>query len=103
MILNPFQPGPDATVTTAITGTAQTITVSTTGRNMAYRFANIGTQTIYFLVYPSGATVTAVTAATGIPMLANTVEMFTLPPNAQVSVIAGSTGSTLSITPGEGA
>ncbi len=102
MLLNPFQPGTDGTTTLAITASAQLMTPSSSGKYSVYRFANIGTQPIYWLPYAAGIAVVAVTTATGIPMLAGAVETFTLPVNVQVSVIAASTGSTLSITPGEG-
>lgn len=110
MILNPFQPSnTDPTIYLAVTGTAQSITSSSpSGRSMAYRLVNNGTQAINFLVYPQGVTIGSTaapvaTTSTGMQMLAGTVEMFTLPPNAQFSVIASTTGSTLSVTPGEGA
>jgi len=102
MLLNPFQPGTDGTTTLAITASAQTMNPSTSGKYSVYRFSNIGTQPIYWIAYAAGSSVTPATTATGIPMLAGAVETFTLPVNPQVSVIAGSTGSTLSITPGEG-
>ena len=43
------------------------------------------------------------TTSNGVPMLGNTVEEFGIPNGVtQISVIAGSTGSTLSITIGDG-
>lgn len=90
-----------ATKTLAITGTSAAI--ATTGNNLSgqYRIANVGTQTVFIVVGAAGTTPTA-TVAAGIPLLANTVEVFTFPPTVVVAGIAAAAGSTLYITPGQG-
>jgi hypothetical protein len=69
---------------------------------MQYRFANVGTQVIFWLAAAPNAALPVATAANGIPMQAGSVETFTLPPNVQLSFIAAATGSTVYVTPGEG-
>jgi hypothetical protein len=104
----PFKPALTAATTLngAVTGSSAQITLPTplatspggTGNPWQVRFANIGTQTIFW----AWGNVTA-TAATSTPMLANSVEVFTCPEGiTQVSVIAGGTGSTLYATAGMG-
>lgn len=62
------------------------------------RLANIGTQTIFVAL----GTVTA-SASTSMPIMANTIEMFSLPGGVNtLSVIAAATGSTLYATIGIG-
>lgn len=95
----PFQPqgaSVNITVGVASAGAQVTSTVSA----VQYRFVNSGANGIYWLA-AQGALPT-VTAANGIMMLPNTVEVFTLPPNAFIATIAGATGNTLQVTPGEG-
>ena len=94
--------GLNKTVSLAVTGASQTITTDTgyiVGNQV--RIANVGTKTVFLEFGASGTTPTAATA-TSIPMLANTVEVFTVPPLCVVAAIASDTGSTIYITPGEG-
>ncbi|CAB4188172.1 hypothetical protein UFOVP1165_65, partial [uncultured Caudovirales phage] len=63
---------------------------------------NTGTQTIHWLY--GNVAVTTTGAAMGVPMLANTVETFTVPAGiTQLSVIAAAVGSSLYVTVGDGA
>ena len=89
-----FSPMGD-TVNVAVTGTAQSLTLTVGNYNV--RLANVGTQTIF--VRFDGTTATATNA---LPMLPNTVEMFAKGASTAISVIAGTTGSTLYATTGVG-
>ena len=72
-----------------------------------YIVQNTGTATV-FLGYGSSTTLAAANAATvtttgpSIPLLANTVQVFTLPPNQYFTGVASS-AAVVYITPGEGA
>jgi hypothetical protein len=84
----------------AVTASAEVITLTgrLSDRDGVVRIANIGTQTIYIRL--DG---TAPTTSTGFPMLANTVECFSMPAGSTtVRHIAGSTGSSIYVTPGRG-
>ena len=87
-----------ATVNVAVTGTAQTLTPTPPATNVdaTVRLANIGTQTV-FVNFQATAT-----TANGIPILANSVEVFALGAAASLSVIAAAVGSTLYATTGMG-
>ena len=92
----------NATVNTAVTGSNQTLALGAgVGLGtVAVRVANIGTQTI-FIDFGTSNTVAA--TATSIPMLANTVEVFTIPNDVtHIAFVAGTTGSTVYVTVGEG-
>lgn len=97
-----FKPlGVNKTVNVAVTATSQLLAVPNVPYGtLALRMANVGTQTIFIdFVTTTGTAV----ATTSIPLLANTVEVFTLGNDiTHVSAIAGTTGSTLYITYGEG-
>ena len=94
-------------VAITVTGTATNSAIDTSQRYQNFRFVNVGTNTIYLAAAapssqnPNYATPVATTSSTWV-MLGNTVEVFTLPPNCVVSVIASTTGNTLYIIPGEG-
>lgn len=90
-----------STVSLAVTGSSQTLNTDTEGRLIHFRLVNAGTQTI-FLEFGSNMTSPTASTSTSLPMLANTVEVFTLPPKCIVAAIAATTGSTLYVTPGEG-
>lgn len=98
----PFQPAATAASTTAlaVTGSNQALTMSpaTGSDGGTMRIANIGTQTVFIAL---GTVTSSVT--TSMPMLANTVETFSLPGAVTtLSVIAAATGSTLYVTVGQG-
>ena len=100
--MSPFQPVPTAASTTALAVTAsnQTLTMSPNGGSMtrSMRIAVIGTQTVFVAL---GTVTSSVT--TSMPILANSVEVFTLPAGlTTLSVIAAGTGSTIYVTIGEG-
>lgn len=100
--MQPFQPAPTAASTTALAVTAanQTMTLSPNGgtQTRSVRLANIGTQTVFVAL---GTVTSSVT--TSMPVLANSVEVFTLPGGVTtLSVIAAATGSTLYATIGDG-
>ena len=100
--MQPFQPAPTAASTTALDVTAedQTMTLSPNGgtQTRSLRLANIGTQTVFVALGTVHSSVT-----TSMPVLANSVEVFTLPGGiTTLSVIAETTGSTLYATIGDG-
>ena len=100
--MNPFQPVPTAASTTAlaVTESNQTLTLSPNGGSMtrSMRIAVIGNQTVFVAL---GTVTSSVT--TSMPILANSVEVFTLPAGlTTLSVIATATGSTIYVTVGEG-
>lgn len=102
MTIAPFQPAPTAASTTALAVTAanQTMTLLPNGgnRDASLRLANIGSQVVFVAL----GTVTA-SVSTSMPILPNTVEVFTLPGGiSTLSVIAAATGSTLYATIGQG-
>ena len=97
---DPLQNG--STQNIVVTGTTQNqvITPNTIGVR-SIRFVNSGTQVV-FIAFGKDNTVT-VTAANGIPILANTTAIFTLDQDiSYVAAIAGATGSTLYYTVGQG-
>jgi hypothetical protein len=101
-MIQAFQPAPTRTSTTAlaVTGSNQTLTLLPNGGAMtrSMRLANIGTQTVFVAL---GTVTSSVT--TSMPILANSVEVFTLPASiTTLSVIADGTGSTLYATIGDG-
>ena len=101
-VIAPFQPAATAASTTSIAVTAsnQTLTLSPNGgtQDATIRLANIGSQTVFVAL---GTVTSAV--ATSMPILSNTVEVFTLPGGVTtLSVIAAATGSTLYATIGQG-
>lgn len=101
-MIQAFQPAPTAASTTAlaVTGSSQTLTLSPNGGAMtrSIRLANIGTRTVFVAL---GTVTSSVT--TSMPVLANSVEVFTLPASiTTLSVIAAGTDSTLYATIGDG-
>jgi hypothetical protein len=90
---NPFSPKGD-TVNIAVTGTAQDLAL--TEGHGTVRIANVGNQTV-FIHFQTTATV-----SNGIPLLANSAEVFAKGAASSLSVIAAGTGSTLYVTTGEG-
>jgi hypothetical protein len=104
-----FMPGSNGavgnTASIAVTASAQSLTcdiTATPGRSVQYRLEVNGTQAVTIAI---GSTANAPpTAVVGnfLEMLGNTVETFSLPPNAVLSVIASNTGSTLRCTAGYG-
>jgi hypothetical protein len=98
--IRPFRPLA-ATQNTAVTGTAQTVTLNYNLGTHQIRFCNIGTQTVFVLFGES--TQTAATVSNAIPITAGATEIFTISSDVLTySVIAGDTGSTLYSTIGEG-
>lgn len=104
-----FTPGNNGasgnTASIAVTGSAQNLNCDVTaapGQFTQYRVEVAGTVNVTISV---GSTTNAPSAAVignFTEMLANTVEVFTWPPNARVSVIASGVGSTLRCTAGYG-
>jgi hypothetical protein len=94
-----FQPT-GATVNEAVTGSAETVSIAARLPDVdgAVRIANIGTVTIFITLDGTTAAV-----ATGIPILANTVECFSMPQGkVAIKHIASGAGSTIYVTPGRG-
>ena len=94
-----FQPrgGGTGTVSIAVTATAQAIGLPVIAQEGAtVRMVNSGTQVV-FVAFAGTATVEG-----SMPILANSVETFSLPTGSTLSVIAGATGSTLYATIGDG-
>jgi hypothetical protein len=95
------QTTPAGTVSGAVTASVTQINLPSApyATDTVGRFVNDGTQEIFW-AYGSES---GLTTANGVPMLANTVETFSIPAGVtQISVIAGATGSTLRITVGDG-
>jgi hypothetical protein len=100
LVSRPFQPIA-ATQNAAVTSTPATITLTHAGADVSgtVRIANIGTQTVFIRLDGTAADVT-----TAIPLLANTVEVFSLLTGATtIKHVAAASGSTLYVTPGVGA
>jgi hypothetical protein len=98
-ITSSFQPrgGAASTNNIAVTAAAQSMPLPIIAvEGVTVRLVNAGTQTV-FIAFAGTATV-----ATSMPMLANTIETFTFPQGAVISVIAAGTGSTLYATFGDG-
>lgn len=67
----------------------------------ALRVANIGTAVVFVEQVESAAT--AATITTSVPVLPNTVEVFTFPNDKiGLALIGSGVGSTVYVTPGEG-
>lgn len=93
-----FLPNPQLTVNGAVTASSAAITVALTAGSNAVRLTNVGTQTVFWRFGTGTASV-----STDTPMLANTVEVFEIPPQiTSITAIAAAAGSTLYITPGIG-
>lgn len=92
--------GTSPTISITVTGTASASTAAdTSGAWTQYRLVNSGSNITYIAI--GSSTDTPVATTSHMPMLGNTVEVFTAQPNANFSAI-GTTGNTLYITPGEG-
>ncbi|WP_257834541.1 hypothetical protein [Burkholderia glumae] len=91
---------PAATTNIAVTASVQQLALpSTTAESTTMRLTNSGTQTVFW----SYGAASGLTVSNGVPVLANTVEEFTVPGGvSQISVIASATGSTLYATLGDG-
>lgn len=90
-----------ATQNIVVTASAQTVTLNYSVGTFAMRLCNVGTQTVFVLFGETSQTAATVTNA--IPIPSGQTEIFTLPLGTTTfSVIAGSTGSTLYTTIGEG-
>ena len=89
----------------AAVSTVATLTITNHAQAQTVRLANIGTQTVYVLFNTPGTTATASNA---MPLLANTVEVFTVGADASGGVTIqhvtalGAAGSTLYVTRGIG-
>jgi hypothetical protein len=99
--IRPFDLQSDA-VNLAVTGSSQVLAVNSTAiGTRSVRVANIGSQTIFIKF---GTANTTVSATSGTPMIPNSVETFLLRNEVtHIAAIAGSTGSTMYVTVGEGA
>lgn len=94
---------PLATQTLVVTGAAsQFIDLSTiTPGVCAIRVANVGTAVVFVEQVENAATAASLTAS--VPVLPNTVEIFTFPNDKiGLAVYGSAAGSTVYITPGEG-
>lgn len=94
---------PLATQTLVVTGASQFMDLSATTPGVcALRVANIGTAVVFVEQVESAAT--AATVLLSVPVLPNTVEMFTFPNDKiGLAIIGDGVGtSTLYVTPGEG-
>jgi hypothetical protein len=93
---------PNATINVAVTASSQALGPLKVSSTSQVRFVNSGTQTVFIDVVSAAASAPTATAATSMPMLPNTVEVFSVPQGAQIAVIAAATGSTLYATVGDG-
>lgn len=95
---------PNNTVVVSVTTGAQSTVLPPTKKfgTCAIRVVNSGTDTVFLEFGNADATVTASTT-TSMPMLGNTVEVFTLTQSTYtIGYIGVAGGNTLYITPGEG-
>jgi hypothetical protein len=87
----------------AAVSTVATLTIASYGQAQTIRLTNIGTQTVYVLF---NDLINTATSANAMPLLANTVEVFTVGADANGSVtiqhVAAGAGSTLYVTRGIG-
>lgn len=106
-----FMPrGNNRTTSIAVTAAAQTLntaansTPAQIGANDTnYLLTNIGANVVFIELSPAApAAAAAATVANSIPLLPNSQEIVSGPPNAQLSVIAGAVGNSIYVTPGEG-
>ena len=97
----PFQPrgGVSSTTNIAVTASSQQLTLPANGSDGgSLILTNIGTQTVFWCYGSATASV-----STSMPLLAGTSQTVSLPGGvSQISVIAGSSGSTLYATVGDG-
>ena len=94
-----FQPGaPNVTVNLAV-GVGSTNVAAKNGPTSTLRLLNSGANVVFVEIHTAAQTASLTTS---MPMLPNSVETFNAPQNAIVSAIAGATGNTLYITPGDG-
>lgn len=103
--IRPFRPVDEnfsATLNTAVTNVAASITLVLGLGGKSVRILNSGTQTIFIrLVTAAGG---AATVANSMPMLPNTVETFFAQNDClTISVIAAAAGSTMYVTVGDSA
>lgn len=99
--LRAFQPLA-ATQNIAVTASSQAVTFNNSLGTRVCRFCNVGTQTVFVLLSES-ASPTAATVSNAIPIPAGQTEIFTINKDQiGFTVIAGTTGSTLYTTIGEG-
>jgi hypothetical protein len=101
-LIRAFRPlGTNKTVNLVVTAVAAQLTIPDSPLGVrALRIANVGTTPIFI---EFGDTTTTASVTTSMPILANTVEVFTLDyTDTIVSAIAAGAGSTMYITYGEG-
>lgn len=101
--VRPFgQVGNTVNVAVTTAGTSRVAVTRPGVGTQTVRIVNSGTETI-FLTFGKDATVTSSTA-TGMPMLAGTIETFLLPNDiTHIAAVAAATGNTMYVTTGESA
>jgi len=93
-----FQPGPTVTQNLAVTAGAASITLNNLSGTRSVRVVTSGTTPIFITLDGTTATTT-----TGMVVLGNTQQVFTVPQQSSVvSAIATATGVTLYVTVGSG-
>lgn len=101
--LRAFKPyGANVTVNAAVTTSSAALAFGSGGSigTKSVRIANVGSNTI-FITFGTGSATAATT--TSLPMLGNTVEVFTVnADNTHVAHISGAAGNTIYVTVGEG-
>ena len=99
--MNPFSPS-GATANIAVTATTQNEAIPIIGTGSTTIRVHVGGSQDVFLEF--GDSNVVATLAASMPVGAGHTEVFGLPPSAtHYAVIAASTGSTLYVTPGNGA
>lgn len=93
---------PNATINVAVTAASQPLGPLKVSSTSQARFVNVGSQTIFIDIVPAAAAAPTAVATTSMPMIPNSVEVFSVPQGAQIAVIAAATGSTLYVTAGDG-
>ena len=92
----------NSTVSLAVTASNQALisgSGSTNGNQI--RILNLGARTVWLEFGLPGASPVAA-AATSMPMLANSVEVFSVSKHTVIAAISDGTGNTIYVTPGEG-
>lgn len=100
MSISPFKPYDSATVSSTLDGNSNRVALPYPARSAdVVKVANIGTAAAFVKV---GGAAVAASASTSMPVLANSVEVFTLNEGESHVAIIGAAGSVVYVTMGTG-
>lgn len=105
-MLNAFQPQGNTVLIAATTAPSAGVQPST-GNIQGARIANVGASVAFIAIGSSNVSASVPTTAlpstsNGIPILPNTAEVFTIPPNGYISAATTSGAASVYVTPGFG-